>query len=84
MRITPQQFESLKLKLKGASAYEIARKLGKNPPSVYHSLKVAERNFWVAKLMLKELEVVGFSEKIPPPKDDPKDLTLNRQKAERR
>ena len=77
MRITPQQFESLKLKLKGASAYEIARKLGKDPPSVYDSLKVAERNFWAAKLMLKELEALGFLEKIPPPEDPPKDLKVS-------
>ena len=77
MRITPQQFESLKMKLRGASAYEIARKLNKNPPSVYHSLKVAERNFWLAKLMLKELEALGFSQKIPPPQDLPKNFKVS-------
>jgi len=77
MRITRQQFESLKLKLKGASAYEIARKLEKDPPSVYDSLKVAERNFWAAKLMLKELEALGFSEKIPPPQDLPKNFKVS-------
>jgi len=78
MRITPQQFESLKLKLRGASPYEIARKLEKDPPSIYDSLKIAERNFWIAKLMLKELEALGFSEKIPPPQNLPKNFRVSR------
>jgi len=78
MRITLQQFESLKLKLKGASPYEIARKLEKDPPSIYDSLKIAERNFWTAKLMLRELEALGFSKKIPPPQDLPKNFKVNR------
>lgn len=67
MRITSQQFETLKLNLQGASPYEIARKLGMNPPAVYDSLKAAKRNYWIAKLQLQELEAIGFSEKIPPP-----------------
>ncbi|MDH5462502.1 MAG: hypothetical protein OEX09_09825 [Candidatus Bathyarchaeota archaeon] len=67
MQLTPQMFQALKLQLQGASPYEIARIQKRNPPAVYDSLKAAKRNFWIVKLQLEELELLGFSAKIPPP-----------------
>jgi len=58
-------FEILKLTLQGFSAYQIARKLNLDPPTVYTSLKAAKKNFPKAGKMLKELHDLGWPEKLP-------------------
>lgn len=58
-------FKILKLNLQGHSAYQVARKLSMDPPTVYTSLKAAKRNFAKADAMLNELKALGWPLKLP-------------------
>jgi len=64
LRLTEQMFEILQLHLEGLSAYKIARKLNLDPPTVYASLKAAEKNFVQARLWIRELEAKGFPDSL--------------------
>ena len=65
LRITPEMFQILKLRLQGLSAYKIARELNLDPPMVYASLKAAKTNFAEAEKMINELKALGWPEKLP-------------------
>ena len=68
----------LQLTLEGSSAYAIARKLGKDPPTVYRSLNNARRKLQEAEKDLEWAKQLGFPEKLEskPTKDEESELRV--------
>jgi hypothetical protein len=64
MTISTDMHQIFKLYLQGLSAYNIARKLGLDPPMVYASLKAAKKNFVEADKMIVELKKLGWPDKL--------------------
>ena len=64
MNITPKMVQILKLRLEGKSPYKIARTLDLDPPSVYRTIKRANKNFVEAERMLQELKALGWPSKL--------------------
>ena len=62
----------LQLTLQNYSAYAIARKLGKDPPTVYRSINNARRKLLEAEKDLEWAKQRGFPEKLEskPTKDE--------------
>ena len=66
----------LQLTLQNFSAYAIARKLGKDPPTVYRSINNARRKLQEAEKDLEWAKQLGFPEKLEskPTKDEESEL----------
>jgi len=68
----------LELMLQGFSAYTIARKLEKDPPTVYRSINNARRKLQEAEKDLEWAKQLGFPEKLEskPTKDEESELRV--------
>jgi len=68
----------LQLTLQNYSAYAIARKLGKDPPTVYRSINNARRKLQEAEKDLEWAKQLGFPEKLEskPTKEEESELRV--------
>ena len=70
--LTKFERQVLELRLKGFSAYAIAREVTKDPPTVYRSLDNARKKLLEAEKDLEWAKQLGFPEKLEgKPKKEP-------------
>jgi len=62
--LTKFEHQVLELMLQGFSAYTIARKLEKDPPTVYRSINNARKKLLEAEKDLEWAKQLGFPEKL--------------------
>jgi len=76
--LTKFEHQVLELMLEGFSAYTIARKLAKDPPTVYRSINNARKKLLEAEKDLEWAKQLGFPEKLEskPTKDEESELRV--------